>query len=292
MYILDTYEFPDKNGNILSREYEYKYYGNYGAKGEKRLPKKKITPEQIAKQNQSNRIKRVRRKIKCNFYEGDYWVTLTYPKGITKPINEVAGDLKRFTDKLRRTYKAKGEPLKWIRRIEIGSRGGVHIHLILNRIEGLDILLSKQWTHGHVNIATLDGGTYEDLASYLVKEPTEQQLKLIHATGIDESKLIRYSCSRNLIEPIPEREKKSHATMRAIFNDELKPKSGFYIDKNSIVKGINYITGMGYLQYQEVRCESGQKYEPVTIYECPHCHQWTVMSLTCNCRRRKRHGHH
>ena len=39
-------------------EHEIKYNGRYGAKGEKRAPRKKATPEQIQKQNQYNKEKK------------------------------------------------------------------------------------------------------------------------------------------------------------------------------------------------------------------------------------------
>ncbi len=287
MYILDTYEFPDKNGKILSREYEYKYFGNYGAKGERRLPKKQITPEQIARQNHTNKVKRIRRKLKKNFWKGDYWLTFTYRKNTAKTIDEVMEDLKAMMDKLRRKYKKQNTPMKWIRRIEIGSRGGIHVHMVLNRIEGLDIVITELWKHGHVNIELLDGD-YEDLAEYIAKEPTDQQKKLMRSMDIEESKLIRYSCSRNLEEPIPEREEKSHKTMRSIFNSDLQPHEGFYIDKDSIIKGINYVTGMTYLQYEEKRCTPEYWSEPIRICECPHCHQMTLISVTCDCKIRRR----
>ena len=66
---------------LNSVEYEYTYAGNYGAKGEKRKPRVKPTPEQIEKQNQINKTKKVRRLIKQNFSPGDYWITLKYTKG-------------------------------------------------------------------------------------------------------------------------------------------------------------------------------------------------------------------
>ena len=56
-YWKDTWTFPNSN------EYEYKFAGRYGAKGEKRQQREKATPEQIQKQNQSNREKKVRREM-------------------------------------------------------------------------------------------------------------------------------------------------------------------------------------------------------------------------------------
>ena len=43
-YRKDVWRFPGSN------EYEYKFIGNYGAKGEKRHKKQKASPEQIRKQ--------------------------------------------------------------------------------------------------------------------------------------------------------------------------------------------------------------------------------------------------
>ena len=65
MYQLDIYRFR------TSTEYEYKFAGNYGAKGERRARKQKRTPEYIEKQNQYQRTKTVRHLIKANFMEGD-----------------------------------------------------------------------------------------------------------------------------------------------------------------------------------------------------------------------------
>ena len=48
-YGVDTYDM----GDVV--EYEHKCMGKFGAKGEKRAPKKKATPEQIKQQNHANR---------------------------------------------------------------------------------------------------------------------------------------------------------------------------------------------------------------------------------------------
>lgn len=68
-----------------SREVEYTHKGRYGAPGEKRGPRRKRTPADIKRANQTNRVNRVRRKIKANFREDDYWSTLTYKKEERKP---------------------------------------------------------------------------------------------------------------------------------------------------------------------------------------------------------------
>lgn len=77
-YIKDTYEL----GEYMA--YEYKFVGRNGAKGEKREKRRKATPEQMARQNQWTRQKKMTYTIRANFKSGDSWITLKYPRG-TKP---------------------------------------------------------------------------------------------------------------------------------------------------------------------------------------------------------------
>ena len=283
MYIKETYRFR------TSTEYEYKFAGYYGAKGEHRAKKQKRTPEYIEKQNQLQRIKTVRRLLKANFREGDYWTTLTYKDKDGRQITDIAADIQKFLRKLRCQYKKVDIPCKYIYRIEIGSKGGIHVHIVLNRIPDLDAYIQKFWTHGRTFNALMDNGTYDKLAEYIVKQPTDQQKKLLKTFNEDAKKLIRYSCSRNLERPVPETKTYSRLTMKKIFNSDIVPEKGFYIDKDSIRRGINEYTGYSYLCYQEIKLDTGQQASPVRICECPICHQFTLEFIKCDCMRRK-HG--
>ena len=51
--------------------------GNYGAPGKKRAKKQKPTPEQIRRQNRTNKVNSIRRYLKLNLLPVDYWITLT-----------------------------------------------------------------------------------------------------------------------------------------------------------------------------------------------------------------------
>ena len=73
-YIRDTWDC----GETL--EVEEKHTGRYGARGQKREPKKEPTPEDIIRQNQWKRVRELRRLVKWNFTTGDSWITLTYQK--------------------------------------------------------------------------------------------------------------------------------------------------------------------------------------------------------------------
>lgn len=258
-YWMDTWRFPN------SIEYEYKFAGNYGAKGEKREKRQKVTPEQIKKQNQYNREKKVRRLIKENFFPDDLWITLKYAKGTKKPLEEVKKDLKNFTDKMRSEYKKRGQPFKFISRVEIGKYGGIHTHILINRLEGnsgTDIIARKSWGGKMFYENIYEAGGYKKLANYIVKEPDEEAEKQISLFPEEKRKeFSKYSTSRNLIRPEPERKTYERRTLRRLFGCELKPTPGYYIDQESVHRGKNKYTGMSYLYYTECRIRTVESRE-------------------------------
>ena len=114
------------------RMVEKHYPGNYGAPGVKRSEKKKKTPEDVARQNRTNRVKKVQRLILANFKEGDWHLVLGYRKGERPETFQGAKErLKKFMDKMRAAFKRAGVPFKWIAVTERGKRGGCHHHLII-----------------------------------------------------------------------------------------------------------------------------------------------------------------
>ncbi len=239
-----------------SIEHEIHYAGKHGSKGEKRAPKKKATPEQIKKQNHWIKVNYLRRLIILNFIPYDFLCTLKYPKGTRKPIEEAQSDVKKFIDKLRSPYKRAGVPLKYIYRIEIGRRGGIHIHIIIKRLPDKgDKLIQSKWTAGRVNFTNLyDTGGYADLAEYIAKEPPEEmegQLSLFSES--EKKKLMMYVPSRNLDKPVPVIKEYKRRTAHKILAEGPAPAEGFYIDKSSIRQGLNPYTGYSYLYYTEYR---------------------------------------
>lgn len=243
-----------------SNEYEYTYAGNFGAKGEKRTPKLKATPEQIKKQNQWKRMVYIRRIIKWNFKKNDLWCTLKHPRGTRLPLGVVKKEIRKFLERMRKAYKKLGAVFKFIYRFEIGKRGGIHIHILVNRVHDdhpTDKLVKECWTYGSVYFADIeDEGGIEGLAEYIVKEPDEEvEKQLSFFPEEDQKKLRNYSCSRNLIRHDPEIKEYAHWTMHRILDiaGEIKPSPGYYVDKSSIRQGINKYTGLSYLYYTEYR---------------------------------------
>lgn len=258
-YRLDIYECGDVT------EYEYRYAGNYGARGEKRAPRRKATPEQMDRQNLANKTKRVRREILLNFRPWDLWMTLKYPRGTRKFTKEVLKDVTEWTNRLRSIYKKAGERLKWIRRIEIGKHGGIHVHILINRprsIKDVDLVCRKLWGRAGINFQSIrEEGGYDQLASYICKkgsgyDETEGQLSFLPEE--DRKRCLSYSTSRNLVRPEDVRtgRKYSHWTMRRILADGPVARKGWYIDRASIRKGINPYTGMSYYCYSEIRIKN------------------------------------
>lgn len=242
-------------------EHEYKCAGRYGAKGEKRAARKKATPEQMKKQNQWNKEKRVLRKIRANFKAGDLWVTLKFSRGTRKSIEEMLDTRDKLFKKLRMVYQKRGKPLKYMYRIEIGERGGIHIHLLVNRLEGnpgtADVVQDvwKKLTGGHTHYTPIyEEGGYKDLADYLVKPVKEEISGQMTLWGGEEEKKIlsKYGCSRNLEEPEKETHKYKRRTIRKLVENGPKPTPGYYIDQDSIRYGTNPYTGMTYYYYTEI----------------------------------------
>ncbi len=291
-YIHKQYVFPD------SIEHEYYFNGNYGAKGEKRSPKRKRTPEETRAVNQANKEKKVRHLIKQNFGTGDYFATMNFgDEYIGRSLKSLREkEIRNFLSRLRREYKKKGIPFKFIIRMELGARKKrPHIHIIMNRIPDLDLIVKKQWTYGgkqvpHFELITDDPETPGKLADYITKPSEEQQIEADAVCDGDLSKLMDYSCSRNLERPQPKKSVIKSRTMHSVFNRDLVPAEGFYIDKNpkTLKRGINAFTGLSYLYYQEIRLRPKQQAVPIRLCECPVCHQLAFEGVTCYCQKKRR----
>lgn len=230
-----TYTFPD------AIEVEEYHRGRYGAPGMHRKKKTFVTPEQIARRNQYNKMVRCRRKLRQHFKKNDLFVTLTY-KREERPedMDAAKKDFKEFIRKVRKKYRKAGKELKWICNIENGTKGAWHVHLVVNRIQDVGIIIAETWTHGIVDIRLIDGDMAK-LAPYLTKEPcTEKRLR--------ESS---YSSSRNL--PIPEPKVKEILRPK-IWRGVIKIPQGYYLDRDSMCEGINPVTQHPFRLYTLLRC--------------------------------------
>ncbi len=221
-------------------EVEKYYTYKYKAKGTKRGEVVKATSEEQQKINDKLAEKKLRLKVNANFGEGDFHMVSDYRKD-EKPSDrkEMREDADEFLRKLRKEYKKQGKELKYIHVMEVGSKGAMHHHWIINHIDTK--ILQKCWTKGRIKVFPLDDtGQYSELAAYFIKQTSKTK----------ELQSKKWSCSKNLITPEPNIK---IISTREWFRTIPKPKKGYYIDKNSIHEGISKFTGYGYLRYTMIK---------------------------------------
>lgn len=226
------------------RQIEKYYPGNYGAPGKPRGKKRNRTPEDIDRQNRTNREKKIQRLILANFKEGDWHLILSYKKDERPGSNEEAKkQIQKFLADMRKEYKKAGYEFKYIYVTEKGKKGAWHHHLIIEDIVDHNLittkLVQKYWKYGHPTFNPLyEDGEFENLAEYIVKKETKE-----------DQEGCTYSRSRNLIVPEPTRE----IIHRRRWQEEPKAPKGWYVDKNSLINGINPVTGYPYQHYTLIR---------------------------------------
>ena len=91
-----------------------------------------------------------------------------------------------------------------------------------------------------------ESGEYEALAEYLIKE-TEKTFR-----DPDSTRKQRYTCSRNLLNPEPERKKIKAKT----FRQTPKPPKGYKIVEGTLVSGVSEVSGYLYQYYKLIKTDS------------------------------------
>lgn len=226
--------------------------GRYGAPGQKREKRRKATPEEMARANQRNKEKRTWHKIMANFKDGDYYLTLTYERDKKpKDIEAAKADFSKYIRKIKAKYRKSGEELKWIRNIEKGSKGGWHIHVIMNAPEKnrdemheyiqrvWQVLHGRAWCERLNRLIKPEDGPFRKLAEYISKsggvKPKEGSTP----------KETSFSASRNLIIPVTKSEKRPYRTWRK------RPRApkGYHVMEGTLKQFSNPLTGCPYREY-------------------------------------------
>lgn len=236
-YLKKTYRIGDKI------ETEKVHSGRYGKRGGKNAKKINPTKEEMQKVNERNTAKKLRRKIEANFGEGDIHSVLTYRKDERPDVKTAKKYLKDFFIHLRKEYKKQGQALKYIIVTEYKDKA-IHHHMIINDVGNTARLLQKLWKFGRPHNTLLDDtGEYGILAAYLVKE-TQKTFK-------EESNpnKLRYTCSRNLVNPEEPPIKKVEVIKADGWIDIPRPIKGYYIDKESLISGVSDKTGYPFQYY-------------------------------------------
>lgn len=221
MYVKE--EYRTKGGRLILE------YHSPGARppDQKRGERRKPTPEEMQRNNQMARTRKAKLLIMENFSPGDYHTILTFAPDQRPGSEEECKRLFRnFRDRMKRAYRAAGQQMKWVANIEVGSRGAWHIHLIINRIQGTDILLDKHWPYGRPrNIIIRDAAGMVPLAAYVSKEST------VKDPDGSETKIKGFSHSRNLRIP---RGKKKVLKRWETWKKDVRIPKGYEILKGSL----------------------------------------------------------
>ena len=236
-------------------EVEYYYTSRYNKRGGTRGDKVKPTKEQQKKVNTRAAERKLRLLMNNNFGYGDYHVVLDYirVKGESERTpEEMRKDIDIFLRELRKAYKAAGLELKYIHVMEIGKKGARHHHLVINKID--TAVLQRAWYkayegHNRVKVFPLDDtGQYGSLAAYFIKYTDK------HTQDEERLQGKRWNSSKNLVRPEPEYEV---VTQRSWCRCEPRAEKGYYIDKDSIAKGVESpeYYGYGWFRYTMVALE-------------------------------------
>lgn len=117
-------------------------------------------------------VKRLMWLMNANFRDGDLLVTLDYRKSERPESTErMNKDAVNFLNKVKRRLKklyGKKAVLKYIRVVEIGSKGARHHHMLLPYMELW--ILKESWDKGGIDVKPLySDGNYRKIAEYFVK---------------------------------------------------------------------------------------------------------------------------
>lgn len=148
-----------------------------GDSPKQRAQKQKASSAARERLNARTSFEKLERTLADNFDNGDLYVTVTYDDAHLPPDRAAAQKkIRAFLAKLRAARKARGQTLKYIYVTEGCYPGGrIHHHLVVDAT-GDDLEEIKAlWRYGgnvELQRLTFDREhTYEDLASYLTKEP-------------------------------------------------------------------------------------------------------------------------
>lgn len=224
-----------------SVEVEKIFSGRYGKRC-RHEKKKNPTSEEMIQINKRMAAKKLRWKIKANFkMTEDFHLVLTYKKTNRPNPEQSRKYLRNFLQNMRRAYKKAGLEFKYIIVTEYENKA-IHHHLIINGIPDTIKLICQYWPYGHTNFTPLqEENSLGDLSDYLIKE-TDKTFR----EGKYQKQ--RYSCSRNLKDPII----KIEVVRANTFRKEPKPIKGYYIDKNTLTEGVNEF-GYHYQYYTMVK---------------------------------------
>lgn len=225
-----------------------KYYTRrYQPTREKRDTKRKETTESQQKINDRYLVRKLTRILNANFDDSSRYVTFSYRIEDRPDIGGLKSHKRDLLKKMRKVYRDEGRELKYVETAEVGERGALHIHMVINDVDIRKI--ERLWKYGYVSSKPLDSsGQYRKLAEYFIKYAQKTR------KTADKIQSKAYNCSRNLKRPQPRKR-----IMRGrSFRKEIKVPAGWYLDKESVREGITE-EGYEFLYYTLIRIGASQR---------------------------------
>lgn len=204
-------------GGSLVRVTKY-ISGRIGSRDQRRK-KKEATTERVMRWQDKRAEDTVWGLLEENFLPGDIFATLTYPPKTRKKSEEYKADISEFRKRLRREYRKREIPMKYIITAGIGKRGAAHIHGVFNRIDAdiieqvwQDVAGTEACPYPSVNVKYLDrSGNWPRLAAYIIKNGLESfrsgdpifKRRYIASTNLKKPKVVRTIIRANWWSEVP-----------------------------------------------------------------------------------------
>ena len=209
-----------------------------------RRPKTNPTSAAVAKINKLNQERELTAKLNANFRPGDWWITLSNQIGVT--VEESMEKIAKLKRGLQRYCKKNELPYRMVEAMGVGQiKGKVHHHIVLNKEIPIEMVY-KYWAEEEVFAQPLKGYNYQKVAAYILKNAEESKDKRGRYTKAFRS-------SRQVVKPEQRVEEMKRAATYDI--EDLKPRKGYQIDRDSIRMYDHPITGVACLEYIEVSTE-------------------------------------
>lgn len=229
---------------VFKDHIEIKRYFSPSQSLKTRQAKRKKSRKAVEENNKNLAAEKLSWLLAENFNPDDWHFSPTFNSN-NLPQSESDGKkiFQKFLRQLRNLYKKAGAECKYIWTVGCSSRGKIHIHLVLNHVDGIEFHdLKNLWKCGQLrlNNTLYENGWYKALATYLVEQskPPKNQ----DETGKQSQ---RYHCSKNL--DLPEIRKRE---INKKFWRKEKPtipydyEKNFVVDENSIKNEIRDFDGL------------------------------------------------
>lgn len=218
------------------------------------------TPEAVQKINQINAERTLRQLTNHNFCNDDYHVVLTYARHYRPPdIAEARKELKQILRRLREDCQRVGIEARYIAVTEIGDKGAVHHHIILNHMDTKMVTgafkrriknEADKWEWARLGTARFyplySDGQYKDLSNYIIKQ-TSKTLRRAGQNGK------RWFGSKNLKKPVT----KPNVVDAKTWRKEPKPPKGYMFDPAlPLINGVCEVTGLAYQRYAFIKIKT------------------------------------